>query len=224
MNTYFYDYSNKKCLLVGSTGNIGTRLRNFCLNQNMTLRTLDSSHETGSSDELFVSGDEASVTEAFERVVTSLDDIDSILCSYDFEKLRSGGNGIEDNFDTWDTVMRDWCVNHFLFLRAAVTRLSDGNQRKVVYFVSTRGYTGEGEGDGQLSPEGSIHEAACCGGVTGMMTSIARSAIPKGWAINGIAYDTVTDVSWPKIQWGLNLWLSGIGEYSCGEIFRVYDT
>jgi hypothetical protein len=56
------------------------------------------------------------------------------------------------------------------------------------------------------------------------MTSIARSIIPEGWSVNGIAFDRISEVSVPKITWGLNLWLSGMGEYSCGEIYRVYDS
>ena len=149
----------------------------------------------------------------------TLKDVDFILCSYDFEDFRFDITGDELNPDRWNEILGDWCMNQFIVLKAAVTRFNDGKKRRIVYFNSNQGCPEEREG--VVTPGGSLHEAACSGGIMGMMTSIARSIIPNGWSVNGISYDKLDDEEWPKIEWGLNLWLSGMGEYSCGETYKI---
>ncbi len=93
---------------------------------------------------------------------------------------------------------------------------------KIIFINTTTGYTGEGEGEGRIDLNGSIHENACSSGITGMLTSIAADIIPQGISVNGIALgnDYVNDSE--RLLWAINLWLSGIGDYSCGQILRLY--
>ena len=93
---------------------------------------------------------------------------------------------------------------------------------RVVYFITTTGYTGEGEGEGEVNINGSIHESACSSGITGMMTSIAADIIPQGISVNGIALGAEYQSDPERILWAVNLWLSGLGDYSCGQILRLY--
>lgn len=224
MDTKFYEYRDRPCLLLGSTGSIGRYLKDFCVSNGMVVTTLDPAGEEDINAGLFQSGDEESINRVFNHAIAILGEVDFILCAYDFEGARSKLEEDEMNPETWEKLLRDWVLNQFLLLRASAGRFNDGKKRRIVYFNSTRGYTGEGEGEGDLGSGGTLHEAACSGGITGMMTSIARSIIPKGWSVNGIAFDRISEVSVPKLTWGLNLWLSGMGEYSCGEVYRVYES
>lgn len=224
MNKQLLNYCGQNCLILGSSGEIGRYLIDFCKNNGLVVATLDPAKEEDLNKGKFKSGDEKSAQKAFDRIMDTLGDVDFILCAYNFEDFRNVIEGNDMNPGMWAELLRDWGLNQFLILRAAVKRFNDGKKRRIVYFHSTRGYTGEGEGEGHLSPGGSVHEAACSGGITGMMTSIARSIIPLGWSVNGIAFDELSETSAPKIKWGLHLWLSGMGEYSCGETFRVYES
>ena len=80
----------------------------------------------------------------------------------------------------------------------------------------------EGEGEGDLTHDGSIHENACSSGITGMMTSIARDIIPQGVSVNGIALGPSYENDLERIIWATHLWLSGMAEYSCAQILRLY--
>lgn len=231
IDTYFADYQGKKCLLLGSTGVIGEKLVDYCKKMDIQLVTLNPDTEGSpaavSNDETnplavnipFVSGDETSIRAGLLKAEQVLGSIDYLLCHFDLEGLRKTETLTCEN---WDRVLCDWGLNYFLLIKLVVTHFKEDKKRHIVYFNSLHGYTGEGEGEGSLVPGGTLIEAACSSGITGMMTAIARSIIPRGYSVNGIALGENPNEKWPKIQWALNLWLSGIGEYSCGEIYRVY--
>ncbi len=224
MNAEFYDYQNKCCLLTGSTGVIGEYLQTFCHDHGISVIPFDPADKNDRAKGQFETGNPESVKRLFDQSLEQHGDIDFILCAYDFEAFRSRIEGDEMNPKKWSELLESWCINQFIILKEAAERFNDGKKRRIVYFHSLRGYTGEGEGEGNISSSAaSLHEAACSGGVTGMMTSIARSIIPKGWSVNGIAYDHITESILPKMTWTLHLWLSGMGEYSCGESFRIYE-
>lgn len=54
------------------------------------------------------------------------------------------------------------------------------------------------------------------------MTSIARQIIPMGISVNGIAIrpNYMEDIE--RINDAIDLWLSGVLTYSCGQIIRIY--
>lgn len=223
MNDKFYDYTDKRCMLLGSTGALGAYLKQFCREQGMQVIPMDPADKEDLAGQRFETGNPESVKRLFDQGIQSHGDMDFILCTYDLEALRARIQDDDMNPNKWSGLLRDWCINQFIVLKEAAERSNGKKHRRIVYFHSLRGYTGEGEGEGEISsPEASLHEAACSGGVTGMMTSIARSLIPKGWSVNGIAYDHISDDMLPKLTWALNLWLSGMGEYSCGETYRIY--
>jgi|LGVF01.2.fsa_nt_gb NAD(P)-dependent dehydrogenase (short-subunit alcohol dehydrogenase family) len=231
IDTHFIDLSEKKCLILGSNGFIGEKLVNYSKKKGMELVTFnvkDDNTETRQINENFddsivnieiESGDEASIKEAILKAEKILGGIDCILLNFNLNTIREEKTMTCEN---WDDLLRDWCINYFLLIKLVVEHFEDDIKRHIVYFNSTFGYTGEGEGEGSLSDGGTLLEAACSSGITGMMTSIARSIIPKGYSVNGIAVGENPEEKWPKIEWGLNLWLSGMGAYSCGEIYRVY--
>lgn len=107
-------------------------------------------------------------------------------------------------------------------MKAVVPFMIKVKQGKIVFINTTTGYTGEGEGEGEIEINGSIHENACSSGITGMLTSIAADIIPQGISVNGISLGDNYINDTERILWAINLWLSGIGEYSCGQVLRLY--
>jgi NAD(P)-dependent dehydrogenase (short-subunit alcohol dehydrogenase family) len=230
MDAYFADHKDKRCLLLGGNDLIGTNVVDFCMDAGIHLGIIDlESHKSKALEEMFgptyqcvESGNQASMEAGVNRILKEMGDFDYIVCNYYLDDLRKEMLKEDESCMKWESVLKDWGLNYFLLLKTLVTRFEDDKKRKIVYFNSARGYTGEGEGEGQLVSGGSIIEAACASGVTGMMTSIARSIIPKGYGVNGVALGEDYSDKWDHIEWAMNLWLTGIGEYSCGETYRVY--
>ena len=229
MDAYFSNHQGKKCLLLGGNDYIGRQVSAYCDSTGMDLYVVDLQKfrdilwrdKYQENYECVKSGDPVSFEKMVDEALACWGDPDYIICNYYLEQLRKQEN-IQETDALWEEVFQDWEFSTFLFLKLLVSKLEEGKKRKIVFFNSARGYTGEGEGEGALTGKGSLIEAACSSGVTGMMTSIARSIIPKGYAVNGIALGENYEDKWNHIEWALNLWLSGMGEYSCGEIYRVY--
>ena len=223
IDSYFFDYKGKSCLLLGANDFIGKKVISFC-NENgikvgaIDLKKYESNElriELNENYQCILSGDLKSVEDVVDNYIESLENFDFIICNTYFDKLRKQPINGDETCEQWNT-------NYFLLLKTIVSRFNDVQQRRIIFFNSARGYTGEGEGEGQLVEGGSMCEVGCASGLTGMMTSIARSIIPKGYSVNGIALGNDYKQKWDHIEWAMNLWLTGIGEYSCGETYRVY--
>jgi hypothetical protein len=55
-----------------------------------------------------------------------------------------------------------------------------------------------------------------------MMTSIARDIIPNGVSVNGVSLGPNYKTDLERMIWAIELWLSGICDYACGQIIRLY--
>ena len=165
-----------------------------------------------------ISGSETSFQRTVEEVDDHLGSIDYLVCSYYLEEARKKTEPENLSTDTWDVWFKEWILNYFLIMKATVPLMLKKKSGRIVFMNTTSGYTGEGK----ITGEGSIHENACSSGITGMMTSIARDIIPRGISVNGIALgpDYRNDIE--RIIWATHLWLSGMGEYSCGQILKLY--
>lgn len=167
------------------------------------------------------SGDEGAFNDALGRAADELGGLDYLVCAYYLEKLAESHGAGDLSLDRWDQLLQDWVMNTFLVTRAAFPHMTRGGAR-VVFFNTTTGYTGEGEGEGEVTVDGSIHKSACSSALTGVMTSIARDIIPKGVSVNGIALGPRFADDIDRIIWGTDFWLSGLCEYACGQILRLY--
>jgi 3-oxoacyl-[acyl-carrier protein] reductase len=167
-------------------------------------------------------GDEDAFTKTVEDLNVQLGGIDYLICSYYLEDMREAINNNDLSLAVWDRIFDEWIRSYFLILKAAVPVMICSKGGRIVFMNTTTGYTGEGEGEGELAGEGSIHENACSSAVTGMMTSIARDIIPHGISVNGIALGPAYEHDEGRILWAAHFWLSGMGEYSCAQILRLY--
>ncbi len=168
------------------------------------------------------SGNEDNMINIVEEIHQKLGDINYLICIYYIDDLQHKIKPEDLTLETWDFLFQDWIVNYFLVLKAVVPLMTKVKKGRIVFFITTTGYTGEGEGEGEITLSGSIHECACSSGITGMMTSIAADIIPQGVSLNGIALGPNYKKDIDQIIWAVNLWLSGLGEYSCGQILRLY--
>lgn len=167
-------------------------------------------------------GNESQINQIIGELYNELGTIDYLICSFYIEEIRRKIEKDDLSLETWENLFQDWIINYFLILKAVIPLMIKAKEGKVVLINTTTGYTGEGEGEGQIQLNGSIHENACSSGITGMLTSIAADIIPKGVSVNGIALGDDYRNDTERILWATNLWLSGIGEYSCGQILRLY--
>lgn len=140
---------------------------------------------------------------------------DYLILNYYFKKLRAEKK--EFSAVGWDQLLEEWILNNFLIFKNIYPFLEKEKKSKVIYFNSGRGYTG----DNCTVVGGDIIEAGLAGGLTGMMTSIAREIIPEGVSVNSIALPDNYKKKWDKIKWVLTLWMSGIAEYSCAETIKI---
>lgn len=184
-------------------------MKNFRKNNKIIYKTVESDN----NDE---------INKVVNDIYNHFGNIDYLICSFYINSIRNKIKDEDLSLETWDILFRDWIVNYFLMLKAVVPLMIKAREGRVVFINTTTGYTGEGEGEGQLTIKGSIHESACSSGITGMLTSIAADIIPQGVSVNGIALGNNNKEDSEKLIWATNLWLSGIGDYSCGQILRLY--
>lgn len=223
-------YQGKNCIIFGANSFIGKTIGKFLVQNNVNLGLIDLfSHEMNSvtsqnkiTYKTVKSGNQNSFIDCVEEINQNRGNIDYLICSYYFDDLPHKVKLKDLSLETWDLIFQEWIINYFLMLKAVVPGMIKQKKGKVVFFNTTTGYTGEGEGEGEITLSGSIHECACSSGITGMMTSIAADVIPKGVSLNGIALGPNYKKDIDRIIWAVNLWLSGIAEYSCGQILRLY--
>ena len=229
------DYEGKNCILFGASSVVGVEISRF-LSQggvNLGLIDLDSYRHDALVENVghpgatvvyktVLSGREDSFKETVDRVVSDLGSVDYLILAFYLEEERKKVDPDSLRVDTWDELLKEWVLNYFLVMKAAVPHMIQRKAGRIVFVNTTAGYTGEGEGEGELTGGGSVYECACSSAITGMMTSIARDIIPKGISVNGIALGPSYEDDMERVIWATDLWLSGICEYACAQILRLY--
>jgi NAD(P)-dependent dehydrogenase (short-subunit alcohol dehydrogenase family) len=231
---YNHFYEGQNCLIYGVNSFVGKTIGKYLAQKhvNLGLIDLDSRQDSGIVDyfkeqnklmyRTVISGNRDSFKKAVEDIHRYFGDFNYLICTYYIDEARDKINPEDFSLETWNNLFQDWIVNYFLILKAVIPLMIEAKGGRVVFFNTTTGYTGEGEGEGQITLDGSIHESACSSAITGMMTSIAADIIPQGVSVNGIALGPDYKSDPERIIWAVNLWLSGIGNYSCGQIVRLY--
>jgi 3-oxoacyl-[acyl-carrier protein] reductase len=228
-------YTGRRGLVFGANSFFGRTMSEYLSHSDVDLGLIDLdsrgndmlAHTVGKSERQVLyrtvpPGNEDAFTEAVEDLSAQLGGIDYLVCSYYLEDMRNEIDEEDLFIETWDRMFDEWIRSYFLILKAAVPGMIRKKSGKIVFVNTTTGYTGEGEGEGGLAGEGSIHESACSSAITGMMTSIARNIIPEGISVNGIALGPAYERDRDRILWAAHLWLSGMGDYSCAQIIRLY--
>ena len=229
------DYEGKNGVIFGANSVVGTGISQFLSRSGVNLGLIDlasyrhdslaeSIRETGSKViyKTVLSGSEGSFKNAVDEINSKLGGLDYLVCSYYLKEERRGINPDDLAVDTWDKWLKQWVLNYFLVMKAVVPYMIRRKAGRTVFVNTTTGYTGEGEGEGQLTGDCSVHECACSSAITGMMTSIARDIIPKGISVNGISLGANYEDDMEGIVWAANLWLSGACEYACAQTLRLY--
>lgn len=229
------DHKGKKCIIFAANSVVGKELAGFLARSGADLGLIDL--DSYQSDTLakgiaestakvvyktVQSGSEEGIRSAVDAIAADLGGLDYLVCSYYLEEERKKTPADDLGIEAWDKWLEKWVLNYFLVMKAVVPHLMEKKAGRVVFVNTTAGYTGEGEGDGQLSGEWSVHECACSSAITGMMTSIARDIIPKGVSVNGLSLGSSYADDMEAIIWGADLWLSGACEYACGQNLRLY--
>lgn len=228
-------YNGRNCLIFGANSFVGRGIGEFLSQNNVNLGLIDLSSYKDTKIEDNIKKSRNKVTyktvlsgdkDAFDKIVgeihTFLGSIDYLVCSYYIEEARKQIDPGNLSIEKWEKLFNEWLQNYFLVMKAVVPLMIQKKGGKIVFVNTTTGYTGEGEGEGELSGDESIHESACSSGITGMMTSIARDIIPQGVSVNGVALGPNYENDLERIIWATHLWLSGMGEYSCAQILRLY--
>jgi 3-oxoacyl-[acyl-carrier protein] reductase len=170
------------------------------------------------------SGDLESFEKAVKRVKEYLGSIEYLICSYYFEDDENKDElDVEKlSMDKWDNIFRGWVESYFLMAKAVLPHMLNEKRGKIIFVNTTSGYTGEGEGEGQLTEEGSIYYSTCSSAITGLMTSMARDIIPLGIEVNGIALAPSHGEDEDRILNTVVFLLSDLSYYTCGQIIRLY--
>lgn len=229
------DYKGKCGIVFGANTVIGKALGRFLSRSGVKLGLidLDSFRHDGLAQSLretdarvmyksVSSCSEHGIKEAVDHIAGDLGGLDYLVCAYYLEEERKRTNPDDLALDTFDTWLKHWVLNYFLVMKAAVPHMIKRAAGNIVFVNTTAGYTGEGEGEGQLTGEWSLHECACSSAITGMMTSIARDVIPKGISVNGVSLGSNYEEAIETVVWAANLWLSGACEYACAQNLRLY--
>jgi len=227
-------YRGQNCIIFGANSMIGKIIGKFLAQKDMNLGLVDLNcykdsrivknfkKQNNIIYQTVRSGDKEEMNRVIGEIYHNFGEINYLICAFYFQETRNKINPDDLSLETWDVLFQDWIVNYFLVLKSVVPLMLKSEGGKVVFFNTTTGYTGEGEGEGEIILNGSIHESACSSGITGMLTSIAADIIPQGISVNGIALGKEDINDSERIIWAINLWLSGLGDYSCGQIIRLY--
>ncbi len=173
-----------------------------------------------------IPGKTTSFEKAVAKIMEYLGDLDFLICAYYFDEDISYEN---DEFhidklsmEKWDNNLEKWVGSYFLMIKSVLPHMLNKNKGKIIFTNLTSGYTGEGEGEGQLSGTSSLYFSACSSAITGMMTSIAREIIPLGVKVNGVAFNPELKRDDNRILNAFIFLLSDISYYTCGQIIRLY--
>jgi NAD(P)-dependent dehydrogenase (short-subunit alcohol dehydrogenase family) len=231
----FGKYKGKNCVVFGASSSVGMGISRFLSQAGANLGLIDlESYTSDREDEdvnmdnglvvkkTVLSGQEKSISKAVEDIVNTLDSVDYLILTFYFESFRKKFDPEILELNRWDEALRDWVFNYFLTAKAVVPHIIQQSGGRVVFVNTTYGYTGEGEGEGELTQGGSLYESACSSAITGMMTSIARDIIPNGVSVNGVSLGPNYKTDLERMIWAIELWLSGICDYACGQIIRLY--
>jgi NAD(P)-dependent dehydrogenase (short-subunit alcohol dehydrogenase family) len=227
------NYKERNCVIFGANSFFGKGISEFLSQKhaNLGLIDLNSYKDATIVDNIknsqnkviyktVASGDKDDFRRAVEEINSYLCGIDCLICSYYIEEVKKKIDPEDLSIEKWDKLFQEWILSYFLVAKATVPLMIQKNGGRIVFVNTTTGYTGEGEGE--ITVDGSIHENACSSGITGMMTSIARDVIPQGVSVNGIALGPKYEKDLERIIWATHLWLSGMAEYSCAQIIRLY--
>jgi len=219
------EFEGKRCLLFGANSFLGESLANHILELDMSLGLIDLEDKKFDSNlphETVTPENEESFKKAIDDMNTKLGGIDFLILSYYFEDKLDFSLDTTD-LKKWDVIRKNWVDSYFLCAKNAIPYLMRNKGSRIMFVNTLAGYTGGGEGEGELITENaSIYECAASSGITGIMTSMARQIIPLGISVNGIAIGPNYTKDLTKINGAVDLWLSGICEYACGEIIRLY--
>lgn len=231
----FSKYEGKNCIVFGASSSVGIGISRFLSQAGVNLGLIDiesyisdrNAENVNMDNGLVVkktilSGQEESISKAVEDLVSTLGSIDCLILTFYLEAFRKKFSPECLELDKWDEALKDWVLNYFLTAKAVVPHIIKKSGGKLIFVNSTYGYTGEGEGEGELTQGGSLYECACSSAITGMMTSIARDIIPKGVSVNGVSLGPNYEKDLERTIFAIELWLSGICNYACGQIIRLY--
>jgi NAD(P)-dependent dehydrogenase (short-subunit alcohol dehydrogenase family) len=228
------NYKGKNCIIFGANSFIGKTIGKFLGQNNVNLGLIDlkdyANREILNSFnkdnkviyKMVESGNKDEIDEIIKEIYKNFGKIHYLICSFYICDIRNKIKPEDLSLQIWDNLFQEWIINYFLIMKAVVPLMIKAKGGRILFINTLTGYTGEGEGEGQIIVDGSIHESACSSGITGMLTSIAADIIPQGISVNGIALGTNYKNDAERILWAVNLWLSGIGDYSCGQILRLY--
>jgi len=228
------NYRGKNCIIFGANSFVGKIIGKFLAQNNVNLGLIDLKSYANreilkgfKKDNKIIykiveSGNKDEIDEVIKEIYKNFGKINYLICSFYINDIRNKIKQEDLSLKTWDNLFQDWIINYFLILKAVVPLMIKAEEGNIIFINTLTGYTGEGEGEGQIMVNGSIHESGCSSGITGMLTSIAADIIPQGISVNGIALGTNYKNDAERMLWAVNLWLSGIGEYSCGQILRLY--
>lgn len=225
----------KSCVIFCSESGFSKEIGRSLANSGVNLGLIDLSPNSGEELEKEFSGQGVEVTgltldspneddykKALTRVKERLGGVNFLICSYYPDMLKRGEEIGELSMDEWDEIFTDWVEGYFHVTRAALPYLRGSENSQIIFMNSLTGYTGEGEGEGDLRCDGSLYECGCSSGLTGILKSMSRDIIPMGIRVNGIALDSDSEDEPERVSATVALLLSGLLEYSCGEIIRLY--
>lgn len=230
------ELKGKNCIFFGANGSIGRELcKNLAKIQlNLGLVDLSPRDSTSLAKELesigvkstsfmVTPGDDASFEEAVKEIKKYLGDVDYLICSYYFEDDEDGEFDMNKlSMNKWDAVLENWVDSYFFMMKGTLPYMLRNKRGKIIFVNLTSGYTGEGEGEGQLVGESSMYYSVCSSAITGAMTSIAREIIPLGIKVNGVALCPSCKANDDRILNTVVFLLSDLSYYTCGQIIRLY--
>jgi NAD(P)-dependent dehydrogenase (short-subunit alcohol dehydrogenase family) len=218
-------FDGKRCLLLGGNSLLGKEFVDHLSHLGVRVGLIDIEEKKFESNlpyETVTPGNEESYKKAVNNISTKLGGIDFLILSYYFEDRLTFSLDAPD-LRKWEILRTNWVDSYFLCAKNTIPHLLKNKGGRIVFLNTLAGYTGEGEGEGELVTEGaSIYECAASSAVTGIMTSMARQIIPSGISVNGIAIGPNYPVDLARIDKALDLWLSGVCEYACSQIIRLY--